>query len=80
MKNVSTEKLLEMVRSNPERYTGLYEHQLLYDSAWLKHQEEVVGEKAPKIETIKDIPVYFEFLTKCLTSLCCKMILELSIR
>lgn len=80
MKNVSTEKLLEMVRSNPERYTGLYEHQLLYDSAWLKHQEEVVCEKAPKIETIDDIPVYFEFLTKCLTPLCCKMILELSIK
>lgn len=80
MKNVSTEKLLEMVRTNPERYTGLFEHQRLYNSEWLKHQEEVVGEKAPKIETIEDIPVYFEFLTKCLTPICCKMILETSIR
>lgn len=80
MKNVSTDELLEMVRSNPERYTGLYEHQRLYGSAWLKHQEEVAGEKAPKIETIEDIPIYFEFLTKCQTPLCCKMILELSIR
>lgn len=80
MKDVSTEKLLEMVRTNPERYTGLFEHQLLYNSAWLKHQEEVAGEKAPKIETIDDIPIYFEFLTKCQTPLCCKLILETAIR